>query len=711
MPAFYQTIGAPSATSSYTVLGTDLQGDITVTPPENFEVSADNGTTWKSHSTPLVLTQSGGVVESKTLLVRLNATVSGDYSGSIVHSSTAAETVLVNVSGKALDAPPHPSNVLMHFPLSASAADDAAKRSPALRPATFTGNNLYLSNGTTVPTIPAFSGQYGMAFGATSNGDGSWGTALGGPGGNLNRIYYQEFSVQSDGLPVRLDSLVLYSAFYNTSSNTKLGIKYSFSNFVSDSADVSGGTGPAGNAVTATFDAPIVLANQNTGANQYYRIALNGEDGVTLPAYGTITFRFYFSCGSSSAGRYGLMKEVDLKGEATAPVAPSAVLMRFPLDANASDNGAERSPAVMPSTITGKNLYVSNGTTVPTIPSFSGQYGMAFGASPNGDGSWGTGIGGPGGNLNYNHYREVTVETNGNLVWLDSLIVSAAFYNTSSNTKMAVVYSYSDFASDSAAITGGTGPANSPVVGSFASPIVLANQTSGPTNTYRLALNNANGLVLPAGGKLTIRFYFSCGSSSTGRYAMVKDLQVKGQGLGTLPLTLVNFSGVLKDGNAVLSWVTNNEQQLRNFEVEHSTDAARFEKVGMVNARNLASRQSYSFTHLPGQKGWNYYRLKMVNTDGTFRYSKTVALSVAAENMVTVYPNPAMENLQVKSAFPVRNLRVVDLSGRVLMQQNYGAGQRNISLNLSALPGGNYILIGATDGEPLIYRFIKTNKR
>lgn len=199
MPAFYQGIGTPSATSNYTVSGTDLTGDVTITTPLNFEISGDNGTTWLTNATPLLLSPVSGTLALKTILVRLNASVAADYAASIQHTSSGAETVLVNVSGKAVNAPTIVSNGLLKFPLNTSASDNAADRAAGVKAATVTGGRLFVSNGTTVPAIPSFSDTYGMAFGATSNGDGSWGTGIGGPGGNLNRTFYQEITVEGDG--------------------------------------------------------------------------------------------------------------------------------------------------------------------------------------------------------------------------------------------------------------------------------------------------------------------------------------------------------------------------------------------------------------------------------------------------------------------------------------------------------------------------------
>ncbi|UOQ68437.1 T9SS type A sorting domain-containing protein [Hymenobacter volaticus] len=84
---------------------------------------------------------------------------------------------------------------------------------------------------------------------------------------------------------------------------------------------------------------------------------------------------------------------------------------------------------------------------------------------------------------------------------------------------------------------GGTGPTGglpSTANGAFQTPILLANQPGGPTLTYRLLLNESAGITLAAGQRLTIRLYFSCGSTSSGRYGLLKNVVVKGENITVL---------------------------------------------------------------------------------------------------------------------------------------------------------------------------------
>ena len=93
--AFSATAGSPSAAQTVTASGSDLTGDLTVTPPAGYEVSTD-GT---SYNASLSLTPSGGVVASTTVYVRLTGAVVGSFAGNVSFASTGASTQSVPVTG------------------------------------------------------------------------------------------------------------------------------------------------------------------------------------------------------------------------------------------------------------------------------------------------------------------------------------------------------------------------------------------------------------------------------------------------------------------------------------------------------------------------------------------------------------------------------------------------------------------------------------
>jgi pectin methylesterase-like acyl-CoA thioesterase len=319
MGSFLQGLGAPSATQTFVLSGANLLDNITITPPAGYEVSVDN-TNWYNSTSPLMVTQTSGVVANTYITVRLNGTAAGAYSGNIVNTSTGAASVSVAVSGTIQADPLSAAAMLLeHWPLTTNNLDSTAVRAAGVVGTTPVLNKLVLSNGTTVPSVPAYSGLHGQGYAATA--DGFWAPANGGPGGTLNRGIYEQFTVVAAAThTLRVDSIILNTSFYNTSSGTKMAVLYSKSNFRADSTEIkvvskNGASQTAG--TNGTFTNAFDVSNLTAGNTDAFAMLVNGSAGVTVKAGDTLSFRVYHCTGSTSAGRYVKMKDVMVKGNST----------------------------------------------------------------------------------------------------------------------------------------------------------------------------------------------------------------------------------------------------------------------------------------------------------------------------------------------------------------------------------------------------------
>lgn len=95
--AFTQTLGTPSAEQSFTVEGTALTSDLTLTAPAEYEISLTSGSGFLS---ALSITPASGEVSTTTIYVRLNAANTGAHTGDITIESTGITTIEVAVSGQ-----------------------------------------------------------------------------------------------------------------------------------------------------------------------------------------------------------------------------------------------------------------------------------------------------------------------------------------------------------------------------------------------------------------------------------------------------------------------------------------------------------------------------------------------------------------------------------------------------------------------------------
>ncbi len=118
--------------------------------------------------------------------------------------------------------------------------------------------------------------------------------------------------------------------------------------------------------------------------------------------------------------------------------------------------------------------------------------------------------------------------------------------------------------------------------------------------------------------------------------------------VNALPVELLSFIGVQKDFSIDLQWETASENNNDYFEVEKSNDGEVFESIGRVSGNgNSSILKSYSFPDYSLADGLVYYRLRQVDFDGRFKYSKTIVVKSALQivnSLPTIYPNPTFDN-------------------------------------------------------------------
>lgn len=174
-----------------------------------------------------------------------------------------------------------------------------------------------------------------------------------------------------------------------------------------------------------------------------------------------------------------------------------------------------------------------------------------------------------------------------------------------------------------------------------------------------------------------------------------------GKNAAALPVELTSFkSNVL--GKAVnLTWKTATEVNNYGFEVERATvGGISFAKVSFVKGSgNSNSPKEYSFTDNDLQQGKYQYRLKMLDNDGTFEYSKIVEAEIIAPKEFALsqnYPNPFNPVTTINYSLPIDSkvmLVVYSINGEKvaeLINEMQTAGSYNIPFNANGLASGTY---------------------
>jgi trimeric autotransporter adhesin len=177
-----------------------------------------------------------------------------------------------------------------------------------------------------------------------------------------------------------------------------------------------------------------------------------------------------------------------------------------------------------------------------------------------------------------------------------------------------------------------------------------------------------------------------------------------GNDLSTLPLTLISFTGKYINQATQLRWETENEMNTSEFIIERSRDGRIFNQIGIVSAGNRDSRRkTYIFSDKEASIQTSttfYYRLKMVDGDGTFKYSSIVSILLTdMTGRITIIPNPVTQGNEITLNFiapanGIVKVKITDNFGRVMMQQvtPVNKGNNNLKLNIDKLPASTYYL-------------------
>lgn len=180
-----------------------------------------------------------------------------------------------------------------------------------------------------------------------------------------------------------------------------------------------------------------------------------------------------------------------------------------------------------------------------------------------------------------------------------------------------------------------------------------------------------------------------------------------------LPLHLLTFTAALHGPDALLHFTLADANNLKQFEVEHSTDGQRFNRLATIGYNGGTD---YHYRHAKLPAGVHYYRLKMVEKDGRSSYSKVEVLMVNTnQTLITgLMHNPIQGGQAVVKLFSASNqdaeVRVIDMAGRTLLRQKLllQTGYNQPSLSLMLLPSGMYkMLIRTRDGVEKVISVVK----
>jgi hypothetical protein len=180
-----------------------------------------------------------------------------------------------------------------------------------------------------------------------------------------------------------------------------------------------------------------------------------------------------------------------------------------------------------------------------------------------------------------------------------------------------------------------------------------------------------------------------------------------------LPLVVTSIKVAAEENNNIVQWMVVNESSIKQYEVQKSRDAGAFIKVAVVNPVDKGSG-NYSATDEDVISGFNYYRVKMVSSDGKISYTEVVKVANTKQpGSISVYPNPISNgaiHLQLRSQpAGVYTIKLYNAAGQLLLSKNIAHAEGNSEeiINCENLPKGIYQLkVSKPRGNDDVVKFV-----
>jgi surface protein len=135
-----------------------------------------------------------------------------------------------------------------------------------------------------------------------------------------------------------------------------------------------------------------------------------------------------------------------------------------------------------------------------------------------------------------------------------------------------------------------------------------------------------------------------------------------------LPVTLVSFGATKQESSSLLTWSTTEETNSDRFEIQRSRDGKDWPQIGVLASSGESTvLKTYRFQDDVPLGGINYYRLKMVDRDKTFAYSRIQSVDFGSKSMVSIYPNPASDRLLLNDYNSVKSVKLYNMAGLNLL--------------------------------------------
>ena len=230
----------------------------------------------------------------------------------------------------------------------------------------------------------------------------------------------------------------------------------------------------------------------------------------------------------------------------------------------------------------------------------------------------------------------------------------------------------------------------------------------GSSSVWDCYITKIDETTKPSGSSLTTDNIETAKFNSGGNTDSLNNFGLWG---GALPVTWLTFDGIYVGEAIQLTWSTGSEENNSHFDIERSTDGRDWYVINTVPGSGTSTEiNRYEILDQSPEPSINYYRLKQVDFDGAFDYSKTVVLSKGLKSLndITVFPNPARDHITVNWN-KKRNsglLELTDMNGRVIQSVVLNGSGNMHRFELENLDQGVYFIRLNTEEHTSSKKFV-----
>jgi hypothetical protein len=162
-----------------------------------------------------------------------------------------------------------------------------------------------------------------------------------------------------------------------------------------------------------------------------------------------------------------------------------------------------------------------------------------------------------------------------------------------------------------------------------------------------------------------------------------------------LPLEWLSFEAIRQENGIELMWVTLKESNVSHFVIEKSYDGKYFFTIhNYIPARNGAYN-SYEYNDKENVNTISYYRIRQVDHNYNYSYSKIIKVSDPEDIEFQIYPNPAKESFEVMFTSIYNEeieIFIYNIYNHEVKAIKLGSGENNVLINTQSWARGSYIV-------------------